>query len=78
MAVHVGKHYKDLQAKKSRNIGKPEKIFPHLPQDIVRLLYVLSRQNNAKWDIKQIINLKSWSNICDLEQVGITIVLYAS
>lgn len=75
MAVHVGRHYKDLQAKNSRNIGKPENIFPHLTQNIVSKISIsLSRQNNAKWDAKQIINLKNWSNICDLEQVGITII----
>lgn len=40
MATYVGKHYKYMQAKNSKNIGKSEDsdVFPHLPQNVVKVL----------------------------------------
>lgn len=62
-----------------QNIGKPENSdFFSLVTHIVQVLCILSGQDNANERLKKIINQENRTKVCELGQVGVTIMLGTS
>lgn len=62
-----------------QNVGKPENSdFFSLVTHIVQVLCILSGQDNANERLKKIINQENRTKVCELGQVGVTIMLGTS